>query len=242
MTSDRDPSNDPNDGSGTTGRTGDEPNLDELADRVATLESTLRELRRESLRPPRGPFGLPRPPTPREFVEFTDRHAIPATIAFLEAHVRALQALRAALRLVRGADETRERTGDARARTAQVGRRALDALDAALDDFADALEEGRLPENAEARSVLVDAQRLTEELRDELEAAVSETGAGTPDSVSPGADHQERSRGAETGDPRVDPSEVETELDVLRDEFGADESNDRSDDENGGGSSDSDED
>jgi len=222
MTRDRDSSNDRRDEPGVPTNA----NSRELEARIDDLESTLRELRRESLRPPRGPFGLPRPPTPREFAEFTDRHAIPTTIAFLEAHIRALQALQAALRVVRGADETRERTTEARARTEALGRRTIDALDSALDDFADVIEAGRLPEDGEARSVLVDARRLTEEIRAELETAKKSqdenTGGSPASESSEQRDGVDSSRGRETHDPRIDPSEIETELDVLRDEVDAD--------------------
>lgn len=207
---------------------------DELADRVDELESTVRDLRAQALQPPRGPFGLPRPPTPREFVEFTDRFAIPATVAFLEANIKALQAFQATLRMLRGADEARERTATARARTAELGSKTLDALDSALNDLKHAYEEGTLPDDPEARSVLLDAQRLTDEIRDEL----SDVGTTTGRTRAFGPrDELDATRGDATKDPRVDPEEVETELDVLRDEFGDETPDSDRTDESGDGDS-----
>lgn len=205
----------------------------ELADRVGELEDAVREIRRRTVRPPRGPFGLPRPPTPSEVLAFTDRHAIPATVAFLEANVRALEALQAALRLVRGADETRDQTRTARARTATLGSKTLDALDAALDDLQTTYREGGLPDDPAARSVLVDARRLTDEIREELSVEAHEA----DEDAHQAADDSSDTRGTTTGDPRVDPAEVETELDVLRDEFGTDDTGGAGvgGDEDGGG-------
>lgn len=198
-----------------------------LADHVDELESTIRDLRRETMQPPRGPLGLPRPPTPREFLEFTDRFAIPATVAFLEAHIKALQALQATLRFARGADETRDRVEDAQSRTAELGTKTLDALDSALDDLKDAYQEGAMPNDPEARTVLQDAQRLTNEIRHELQSARTPTGEHPSNTTADG------SPGYATDDSPVDPEEVETELDVLRDEFQADGSDDDSDDTSG---------
>lgn len=210
------------DGDEASGPASTDQSADALADRVAELEQALSDLRRETIRPPRGPLGLPRPPTPAEFVTFTERHAIPATIAFLEANVRALQALQAALRMARGVDETRDRTAEARARTAELGSRTLDALDDALEDLADAYREGSLPNDPEARSVLRDAQRLTDEIRGELDDArrtVTDhtTTAATTDRSTSGIEAATEGDTAENG--RIDPEEVETELDVLRAEF-----------------------
>ena len=190
----------------------DTPADDELAARLTELESAITELRDRTVRPPRGPLGLPRPPTPREFVEYTDEHAIPATIAFLQANIRALQAFQAALKMLRGANRTRTRTSDARDRTMELGAKTLDALDSALDDLKDAYREGALPDDSEARSILTEAQRLTDEIRDELRFTAE------PHQIDLQTGER-RTRGEMTGDPRVDPTEVEAELDVLRDRY-----------------------
>ena len=188
------------------------PTDEQLAARLSELEDAVAELRDRSMRPRRGLFGLPRPPTPREFVELTDRYGIPATIAFLEANIRALEALQATLRVVRGSDDARDRAGEARERTAELGARTLDALDSALEELRDAYREGALPSDPESRSILQEAQRLTEEIRDDLRATTESRRRRT------GRDST-RTRGESTRDPRVDPSEVETELEMLRDQY-----------------------
>ena len=73
-------------------------------ERFAELETQVEELRRE-IGPPRGPLGLPRPPSPGELLRFADEHAIPTTIAILEANVRALEALREAIGLLRRVED-----------------------------------------------------------------------------------------------------------------------------------------
>lgn len=193
------------------GESVDTPTDEQLAARISELESAISELRNRTMRPPRGPLGLPRPPTPREFVEFTDDYAVPTTIAFLQANIRTLQAFQAALRLVRGTDEMSTRTVDARERTVDLGAKTLDALDSALDDLKDVYQEGTLPDNPDSRSILDEAQRLTDEIRDELRATTDTRRRTDMDST--------RASGETTRDPRVDPNEVETELNMLRDQF-----------------------
>lgn len=190
------------------------PTDEQLASRLAELEDAVRELRDRSRRPPRGPLGMPRPPTPREFMEFTDRYAIPATIAFLEANIRALQALQATLRMTRNADEAGDRASEARKRTAELGAKTLDALDAALQELQDAYRDGPLPSDPESRSILQEAQKLTDEIRDELRDTT-----GTRRRRSSSRRGESRTRGEATKDPRVDPTEVETELEMLRDQY-----------------------
>lgn len=203
----------------------DVPSRDELVDRVADLESTLQELRRETMRPPRGPFGLPRPPTPGELVAFTDEHAIPATIAFLEVNIRALQAFQAALRLARGTSKSAQAGRRAGSRTTELGARTIDALDSALQDLKNAYEAGTLPDDPTARRVLSDARRLTDEVREELESVrTQEYAADTGRSRTRDAARETDSEARDTndsaiGDPAVDLEEVETELEVLREEF-----------------------
>ena len=60
----------------------------ELAEVTAELSETLESLRAELQEPPEGPLGLPRPPTPRELLRFTEQYTIPTTIALLEAAIR----------------------------------------------------------------------------------------------------------------------------------------------------------
>lgn len=132
----------------------------DLADLSEELSVTLRDLRDE-LRAPRGPFGLPRPPTPREVLRFTESYAIPTAVAVLEANIRALELLAAAIRAVEGGASDADR---ARSRAESVSRATLERLDDALASLQDALE-GR-PENAEARRLLDEARELRAEIDD----------------------------------------------------------------------------
>lgn len=168
---------------------------DDLEQRVQALEAAVRELRRE-LRPRRQFFGLPLPPRPEAIRSFTTDYAVPAAIASLEAQVRALEAFRATLRGLDRDDEPSERTERTRERAESLGREALGALDRALADLRDAVEAGRLPDTPETRRVLDDAEHLTSEIEAELRAS------------------RERERRA-----RRSASDVEEELEILRDEF-----------------------
>lgn len=152
---------------------------EDLAERVAELETTLEDLRDGLAEPspPRGPFGLPRPPTPRELLRFTEQHAIPTAIAVLEANVRALKLLQGALRLTDPERAAREEAGEARTRAERVGRTALDRLDGALADLQSEFEDGGIPADGEARDVLRDARALSAEIRDRL-ATDGEPGSG----------------------------------------------------------------
>jgi len=144
---------------------------DDLEARVSELEAALRDLRAELERPPRpptGPFGLPRPPTPREVAEFTRDAAIPAAIATLEAQIRVLETVQSALRYASPPDVDR---ADARDRAESMSRDALSRIDRTLSRLADEIEDGRLPQNEEARELLIDARELTDELRAEVDDA-----------------------------------------------------------------------
>jgi hypothetical protein len=172
---------------------------DDLEARVEELEGALRELRAERRRPPRGPFGLPRPPTPGEVLRAADEHAVPAAIASLEATIHALELLRLGLRAGRAGSgsETARRATGTRRRAERVGDAALERLDGALDDLADALEGE--PTDPESRRLLSEAERL----REEIDERVGETeGAEEPDGEGPEG-------------PEVD---VESELQSIKDE------------------------
>ncbi len=179
---------------------------DDLERRVAELEDALRGLRTEVRRPPRGPLGLPRPPTPGELARAADEHAIPAAIASLEAAIHALELLRLGLR---AANPERRRLGGRserpRSETAErVGRAALDRLDRALDDAVDALEG--TPTDPESREVLAEARRLREEIAERVEKADADTERTDEEA----ADESKTDAG-----PEVD---VESELQSIKDE------------------------
>lgn len=143
---------------------------DDLDERVAELESHVRELRDELGRPPEGPGGLPRPPTPREVLSFTGEYAIPTAIAVLEANVRALKALQ---RVVTALDPDRSVVGEERdrleSRAADASRATLDRLESALEDVESTIRENDLPREDEARSILDDARRVNREIRDRVD-------------------------------------------------------------------------
>lgn len=217
-----------------TDDTADDRRGRDLDARVAALEDAVDDLRAASDTTrrdvPRGPRSFPRPPTPREFLAFAVDDAIPATVALLDAQVRALEALRAALRLV---DAGRGRSAaDAAARP---DRETLDRLDAALADLRAAVSGDALPKNHAARDLLEDARDLTADLEAEVAAARADRESGEradedADAVTgEDAGRDEREHRAER---------VEDELDQLRDEYDA--GDDVSDADGGGRDADDD--
>ena len=181
----------------------------ELAERVAELERNLRELRSELARPPRGPLGLPRPPSPREFARVTREYTIPMAIAALEANIRLLELLREVLVLLdpeAAAGDAGRRSAD---RTRALGAAALGRLDGVLAELQRALVEGALPDDPQARTIVADARRL----RTEIEERLAEAGSNV-ERDGPEAEGDERVEvGADAT--RVD---VERELRSIRDE------------------------
>jgi len=143
----------------------------ELAAVAGDLADTLEQLRDELAAPPRreGPFGLPAPPTPRELLRATDEYAIPFAIAVLEANVRALEALQAAISLVRTGETAAGDARAARTRAADLSRSTLQQLEGVLADLEDAVEDGALPRQEDARAVLTEARELRAELSEALE-------------------------------------------------------------------------
>lgn len=144
---------------------------EDLKERVEQLETTLEQLRVELADPPRGPLGLPRPPTPRELLRVTDQHVIPTTIAILEATIRSLELLQRGLRLAEPERAARGEAANLRARTEELSHETLERLDDALAELQRALEESSLPRNPEARDIVEDARRLNEDIRDRLASA-----------------------------------------------------------------------
>ncbi len=206
-------------------------------ERIAELEERIEELSGELRSPPDGPFGLPRPPTPGEVLAFVDDHAIPTTIAILEANIRALRALRGAINLLRRA-EKRDPTGTAenlRDRTDSVAREAVTELDRAVSDLTAAIEDDSLPDDKEARSVLQEIRSVRDEVADALtsEGASSDAPDDTPDSsAGESADAESAHDGGnnndidggdgsdeDTGGVEID---VENELKSIKDEMRGD--------------------
>lgn len=206
---------------------GHEPDLEDLAEELST---TLRDLRRE-VRGPSGPFGLPRPPSVREVLRFTESYAIPTAIAVLEANIRALELLAAVLRAVdgsaSGADRARDRAESgasrARERAESVSRATLDRLDDALVDLQNAIE-GR-PDNAEARHLVDDARALRAEIEDRLRASQAGSdreAAGGSGGSGGGGDTADPGDSAPEENVHEVPVDVEGELESIK--RGVDES------------------
>ncbi len=187
---------------------------DDLEERVDELQRSLEELRREiGPRPPRGPGGLPRPPTPGELVRFADRQAIPTAIAVLEANVRALELLQGALRLAdtgRVAGEEAERT---RERAESLSRRSLDRLDDVLEDLQEATRADTLPSSGDERDILREARDLREEIAERI-------GEAERDRTRTGGSRSGPESSTADGGVEID---VEDELDSIRAELEGDE-------------------
>lgn len=162
----------------------------ELDESVDDLAETLEALREELRDPPEGPLGLPRPPTPGEFLRFTEQYTIPALISILETSIRTLELLAAALRVadgrpLDGPSTGRRGTDDPRTdRIASASRRTLGALDDALADLQSAAAGGE-PQNPELQRLLSEARDLRSEVDDRLADATAES-AGRPGEPDPG--------------------------------------------------------
>ena len=151
---------------------------DDLADLADDLAGTLEELRRElRAQAPRGPLGLPRPPTPRELLRFTDEFAIPTAIAVLEANIRALELLQGTIKLVERERDVSERARRTRDRAEVASSTTLDRLDDALRDLQRAASEGALPSDADARRIIEDARALRADLEERLREAEADADA-----------------------------------------------------------------
>lgn len=184
---------------------------EDLEERVARLEADVRDLRSE-LRP-RGPLGLPRPPTPGELVRAADEHAIPAAIASLTAVIHTLELLRAVLR----ASGHRSRADTSPAETdpaSRVGAAALARLDDALSDLSGALSGE--PPDSDARELLAEVRDLREEIAARAEDAAGDRPADAPVDGSEGA----------RGDAAAPAVDVEAELDSIREDVEEDQAGD----------------
>lgn len=206
----------------------------ELADAAADLAEKLEALREELRAPPRGPLGLPRPPSPNELLTLTERYTIPALIATFETSIRLLELLAAAIRLARGAPVDADAAARLEAsdfavasgragvdRLAAASRTTLEGLDEALADLQSAAGEGA-PDNPEAERLLREAR----ELRAEVDARLAEA---TPDADAPAREEDDSTDievrdesdadtgSAATGEAKVDDSdddEADDDIDV----------------------------
>ena len=142
----------------------------ELTTAVEDLTGTLKRLRAELDDPPRGPLGVPRPPTPGELLRFTEQYTIPTLIALLESAIRTLELLGAAIRLADGRQLDSAKSG----RLASRSRATLSALDDVLVEIQSAVEGGE-PSNPELRRMLEQARELRAEVDERLAAASAES-------------------------------------------------------------------
>lgn len=211
----------------------------DFAAAVTDLSETLEELRTELREPPKGPLGLPRPPTPSELLRFTEGYTIPAVIALLEASIKALEVLAAALRVADGRplDAARGRPGGrsgmsstraigqaGRDRLAASSRETLQRLDDALAELQSAAAGD--PSNPELQRLLEEARELRAEVDDRLSAAMAE------DSSEARSDDTEMS-----DDPLSEPNDdavgidVDEELRSIKQDVQSDTQADRTSDE-----------
>jgi hypothetical protein len=156
------------------------------------LSETLEQLRSELREPPRGPLGLPRPPSPGELLRFTEEYTIPALISLLETNIRLLELLAGAIRVADGrplegsdalADAGRRSLGyvdEGREGLAAASRETLRRLDDALADLQEAAAGGS-PTDPAVQDLLTEARTLRAEVDERLAAAESRDAETTGD-------------------------------------------------------------
>jgi hypothetical protein len=211
---------------------------DELASELRALREELENQDRRSV--PRGPLGFPRPPSPREFLEFADEVAIPGLIAILEANVKLLEALQKAIRLAdaerRARRRSREVGAEATNRAGEIGYRTLERVQDGLDDLRTALERDGTGAGTETGTgttearpgdgLLADIEALQEELDERIADArrqrAGEERAELADGTGSDADGEDGD--GPNGERRID---VDAELESLRDQY--DDEDDASD-------------
>jgi hypothetical protein len=233
---------------------------EDFATAAEDLRAVLRELRDELADDaPRGPLGLPKPPSPGQVLRFADEVAIPGTIAILEVNITLLETVQRAIRLVDAGQDAKRATDDARSnasdraresadKLAAVSDRTLARLESSLSDLQSALEHGPQPENDAARSLLDEARALQDDVQSRLRDARRQD--HTLEDFEDRADQADRERRTsaetdeiddESGDAggtnagessvRVD---VDAELETLKDRYGdEDQSVDTPDTESG---------
>jgi len=219
---------------------------DDFADAAEDLTRTLEDLRDELKgEVPRGPAGLPRPPSPGEVLRFADEVAIPGTIAILEVNIRLLETVQRAIRIVdtgnrarERADEARERATDSAGRLADVSDRTLERLEGSLADLQSALESGSLPDDGAAGDLLDQARTLREDVQsrltdarerdhtlddfeDRAARADADRRADAANSSSvEDEDTVDDATGGRTGESRGVKVDVDAELETLKDRYG----------------------
>ncbi|WP_332899043.1 DUF7547 family protein [Haladaptatus sp. CMSO5] len=210
---------------------------DEVSPLIDDLEATLAELR--TALEPTTRRGLPRPPSPRRLLSFTDEYAIPTAIAVLEANIRALELVQEVIHVTNRGLDASESTRNASTRARNVSQDAIDRLERALTEIQVSLEEGALPENPEARKLLTEARTLRDEIDERLaETRRDPTSRQSPRSpardqpivipVEPDEDTELDDSVRDLEDALAD-EEIESELETIREELDAvDDEDDKS--------------
>ena len=191
-----------------------ESRLDELERDIEALADTI------DRRQPRGPFGVPRPPTPSELLRFADEAAIPAGIAILQANIRLLEALRQAIRLLESGEQARRRGNEIGTEAATMRTQVLNQFDAAITELEQAIQG--TPADVPGHDILADARSL----RDDLESRIAET---EQRSVETAVDQQEEPDSSASEATTID---IEAELESIKQEQSSDEDDEDAIDDN----------
>ena len=145
---------------------------DELANRVAALESQIEELRTE-LTDSTSSFPFPPPPSLEGILRFTDEIAIPGVILILETNIRMLKLLRRAIRLTDNESKTESATALSNDLSVYMTR-TLGELENAITKL-QSLETTRGPADETAQSILQEIRSLKTELSDEIDSNTDTT-------------------------------------------------------------------
>ena len=184
----------------------DDPEDEELLDRIEALEASLRELQADLQT--QQPRRFPTPPSPREILRFTDEYAIPTAIAFLEVQIRALEMLHGVIRVTEPG-----RSIERSDRRRRMSSRVLQEV----DDLIEELQTDRFPAGDDAEDILGQARALREEIRSRID--------DTRPSEEPAEDDE-----SESVDVDID---VEEELRSIRSELEEDEPDEEEEEEEG---------
>ena len=150
---------------------------DDVTALLSELVDTLQDLETEV--EPTTESGRPRPPTPRELLQFTSDVTIPAAILVLKTNIEALKLLRRALRMAEGRPATESGGQAVRRRATDLSRTTLSRLDDALTELQGAVE-GR-PEDERARELLTQARELRSTLAEQLAESREQNQRETPE-------------------------------------------------------------
>lgn len=193
------------------------PLLDELQETLSALRAEVDGREATESLPRR------RPPSPGDFLRFTDEYTIPTLIALLETTIRSLELLRGVIRLI-----DPERTLSAPDQSASR-ERVTRGASAALSELRRALTEVDLPPDSDARDIVADARSLSAELDRRIDEFERGGASERDDGNGPvridvheedGTERAGRRDSTDDGDHDADTAsvDVESELDSIREE------------------------